>query len=328
MNQTCKVILEYPYEHGQWLEKRRHGIGGSDAAAILGLSRYNDPLSVYLEKSGQVTNDEDEPGPESPMWWGHQLEDDIAKAFRIETGLWTCHPDGMYGNLERPWQYANLDRLVKPKNGLDPLGPLEIKTTGLWHADEWADGEVPAAALTQLQHQLAVTGLPRGWLACLIGGQQFVVREVERDDELIKKMCDVEMLFWRGVQRRIPPAPNGSASAREAIARWFPEENPCERVLLTLDECHLLDEYRECGRIIRNLETHRERYKQKIQVALGEAEFGYDGEREIVRWRKVTPRRWDTKALEHDHPYLMDQYKKPGKPYRRFTVTDPMEDDK
>ena len=65
-----------------WLELRRHSIGGSDAAGIVGLSKWASPYSVWAEKTGQL--------PEQPdneaMRQGRDLEDYVARRWSEETG--------------------------------------------------------------------------------------------------------------------------------------------------------------------------------------------------------------------------------------------------
>ena len=38
----------------EWLEERRKGIGGSDAAAVAGLNPWRSAAAVYLDKVGEV----------------------------------------------------------------------------------------------------------------------------------------------------------------------------------------------------------------------------------------------------------------------------------
>ena len=42
-----------------WLELRRHSIGGSDAAGIVGLSKWASPYSVWAEKTGRLPEQPD-----------------------------------------------------------------------------------------------------------------------------------------------------------------------------------------------------------------------------------------------------------------------------
>ena len=72
--------LDMPRE--QWLELRRQGIGGSDAAAIVGLDRYRSPFDVYADKLGLK---KEQPDNEA-MRQGRDLEEYVASRFCEQTG--------------------------------------------------------------------------------------------------------------------------------------------------------------------------------------------------------------------------------------------------
>ena len=43
----------------EWLAIRKKGIGGSDAGAICGLNPYASPMNVYLDKTTEESDSED-----------------------------------------------------------------------------------------------------------------------------------------------------------------------------------------------------------------------------------------------------------------------------
>ena len=68
---SAKIVIStenLPYE--DWLEYRKQGIGGSDAAVACGISRYKSPVELWLEKTGQLPNQE----AGEAAYWGTQLE--------------------------------------------------------------------------------------------------------------------------------------------------------------------------------------------------------------------------------------------------------------
>ena len=75
----------------EWLEVRKRGIGSSDAAAAVGLCPYKSQLELWLEKTGRVVQDE-EPGQDSPMYWGTLLEPYVASAYTERTGVKVDRP--------------------------------------------------------------------------------------------------------------------------------------------------------------------------------------------------------------------------------------------
>lgn len=198
----------------EWLNERRSGIGGSDAAAILGLSPWKTPLSVYLEKIGQA--------PERPdndrMLWGRLLEPVIRQHYADQTGRVVRMPGTPYGLVRsetHPFMLATIDGFT------DDGRILEIKTAG--SADGWGEpgtDEVPEYYLPQVQHYLAVTGFAVADVAVLIGGHDFRIYHVEADKEFHDILIDVEASFWRCVEQRVPPPPVSG----DDVARLFPKD--------------------------------------------------------------------------------------------------------
>jgi putative phage-type endonuclease len=167
-----------------WLDLRRHGIGGSDVSAIVGLSNYATPLSVWLEKTGLYRPDDD---PSEAMEWGNILEPVVADEFSRRSGIPTTPYKFLLAHPEHPWMLANVDRLITadPVLLVDEHGVYEGKTTNAFARADWGtedDPKVPDHALLQSHHYLAVTGLPYAYVAVLIGGQRLVWRRVERDE--------------------------------------------------------------------------------------------------------------------------------------------------
>jgi putative phage-type endonuclease len=198
------LALPPPDEHDRWLEMRRTGLGGSDAAAALGLNRYSSPYKLFCEKLGLVP---DFVGNERTRW-GKRLEDVVATEAARRLGADTVlAPTAMYRSKSWPWMLANPDRFLIFSDG--SVAILEVKTTDWRLADQWdeREGEAPVHHVLQLMHYLAVTGLDRGHLVCLVGGNDLRMVEVHRDDLLIAEMADGEKALWdRICSGDAPPA--------------------------------------------------------------------------------------------------------------------------
>ena len=113
---------------------------------------------------------------------------------------------------------ANIDRRVVGENAI-----LECKTANQYLATEWQDDEIPASYLLQVQHYLFVTGAEVGYIAVLIGGQKFIWKEVQRDEELIQMIIESEKNFWKMVQDKTPPALDGSSAAEKYLKEKYKE---------------------------------------------------------------------------------------------------------
>lgn len=201
-----------------WKHLRRRGIGGSDAATLLGHNPWRDAFCVYVDKVC------DELAPDiqrESAYWGIKLEPLVAGEFQFRHPDLLVHkPRSIIGSSEYSWALGSLDYLVSPAQ-LDPEpgGVLEIKTTSSFYGKVW-DAGIPPYAYTQLQHYLMVTGLSSGWVACLIGGQRYIEYSCERDEQVIAQIIQAGEDLMRRVEERDPPEPDPSKpDVLEALER-------------------------------------------------------------------------------------------------------------
>lgn len=117
----------------KWLEYRRLGIGGSDVAAILGISPFRTARDLYYDKLNIVTADDE--GNWVAMEMGNLLEPLVAKIFARKTGLKVFKRQCMFQHPHHPWMLADLDYLVELPDG--SIAILEIKTTNYNARDNW-----------------------------------------------------------------------------------------------------------------------------------------------------------------------------------------------
>lgn len=301
----------------EWLEYRKKGIGGSDAGAICGLNRFRSAIDVWADKTGRA---EEKPDSEA-MRVGRDLEDYVAKRFEEATGKKVHRRNAMFQDTEHPWMLANVDREVVGENAL-----LECKTANAYGADRWADGQVPQSYEIQCHHYMAVTGADRVYIACLIMGIDFVVRVIERDEDVIRYLTAIEQDFWQKyvLADEMPPA-DGSEAAGDEILRAYPESDPDQSIEF-YDFDDDLDRLDQIDRLQAELKAEAESIKQSIQQKMKDAETAWIGDRKIT-WKSTKPRETiDTKRLKAEHPEIWEEYKKPGKPSRRFTVSKKKED--
>lgn len=312
-----------------WLDARRKGIGGSDAAAILGLDPFKTPLAVYLDKRGVLPDDDAGEAAE----WGNRLEPIVAEAAqdrinldRAAAGLSPIrfrrrnailqHPDDALG-----FMLASIDREgVGHENG---PGIFEAKTTGYWPARQWEDGgdTLPDRYHIQLQHYLAVTGRVHGWIGVLIAGQRLVVEEVQRDQALIDALVEIETAFWARVQDGQPPP--ASAADNDRIKDLYPNATPGSTTVLPRDAVELIDEWRAAKSAEKAATERVKRCDAQIRQLLGDHEAGLlpGVDQPVVRLPVITANRIDSKALRAAHPDIAEQFSKPSS-YRRLYVSE------
>lgn len=279
----------------EWLEERKRGIGGSDIAAVLGLSPFKSPLALYLEKSGEVDDDFKE---SEAMRWGTYLEQPIADAFTKETDVVTFQPPEitMYRSKELTIALASPDRLVIPAATTiqDPIAWYEGKNVGAHRKDEWIDENgkvvVPVQYLAQCQWENAVSGLPGTHVACLLGGQQFVHTYVERDDLLIADMFAAADAFWKRLDAHDPPEADGSSSTSAVIKRRFHTSEPGAVIDGGPELAALVFEWTQAKAQAAAAARSEKHFENQIKLLLRENEIGMDGERQLVTFR-TSPRK-------------------------------------
>jgi len=297
-------------DRDEWLEWRRKGIGGSDAAAVCGLDPYKSPIRLYLEKRGEVP--EEEPG--EAAHWGQLLEPVIADEFTRRTGKKVRRRNAILQHPEHPWMLANIDREIVGEPAL-----LEIKTVNAWDGKAIGEDRLPDRYIIQGQHYLAVTGYQRCYFAVLVGGQRLIVTHVDRDDELIAHLIEIEREFWRHVETGTPPPPDGSDDAKELLARMYPDADPDSIAVLPTDAEELIRQYHEAKAAEKAAAARRQEAENRLKALLGDRAIGRLHGVDVVTWKPVTQTRIDTKRLKAEKPDIYQQYATTTT-YRRFEV--------
>ncbi|MBX5476777.1 MAG: YqaJ viral recombinase family protein [Clostridia bacterium] len=296
----------------EWLEWRRMGIGSSDAPAVAGVDAYRTPMAVWLEKTGQVELEDEQ---SEAAYWGSVLEDVVAREFARRTGYKVRRRLAILQHPRHPFMLANLDRVVTDDAPGRAL--LEVKTTSAY-ANGWSEDRVPDRVMVQVQHQLAVTGYERAYVAVLIGGQRYQHYRIDRDDQLISDLIRIERDFWRLVETRTPPEWDGSDAAAELLKRLYPEAEAGKTVALPAEAEELLRAYDEAKRAEAEAAERRKEAENRLKALLGSAETGTVGDRRVI-WRNVVQRRLDSKRLQAERPDVYEAYLTETA-FRRFEV--------
>ena len=196
-----------------WLNAR-HGIGGSDASAVLGLNPYKTNTELYLEKTGQrIAPDISD---KDYVKYGHDAEPLLRQLFALDHQEYKVEyfGDNMIRNEKYPWAHASLDGELTDQDGRK--GILEIKTTNILQSmqrEKWRD-QIPDNYYIQILHYLLVTEYSfvelRAQLTSVWQGQiqlqtkdYYIERsDVEEDIEILKQ---AEEEFWQKVLKRQQP---------------------------------------------------------------------------------------------------------------------------
>jgi putative phage-type endonuclease len=252
----------------EWLVARREGIGGSDASAVLGVSRWKGPLGVYVEKLGIAAEEKENRFTK----WGRMLEGAVATAYEEETGrkLWDTGALTITRHAKIPYLFATLDRLVlHPERG---TGVLQIKTTSWGFLEEWRQ-EPPLEAQVQLQHEMAVAGVEWGSLAVLVAGREFRWVDVEINRDFIQAMVEAEGKFWKMVEGHEPPPPDRLEETGKALRALYPRDSG-ETIALPDEALVWHGDLVEAKAKVKEWEAKKVEGENKIKAAMGGATFG------------------------------------------------------
>lgn len=208
-------------DRDSWRWMRCCGLGGSDAAVVLGISPWRTIADLRFQKKRNPRG-----GRSTALRFGLYIEPFIFDRLAREDSRPMTEGAGL-GTLiskERRWQLANLDGYIGNLHSSDVVG-LEIKHTTAASLDRWADGP-PADYVAQLQHYMAVTGWSSFELHCLVVQDDrrrlfqhidhahdpdafthalvdktpMLSFHIERDDDYIERMCELEARVWRWIQ--------------------------------------------------------------------------------------------------------------------------------
>lgn len=275
---ALRLVNTKDMEKEEWLEWRKQGIGGSEVAAICGLSRFSSsPLSVYLDKLGQLAPLEDSP----EMKAGRMLEDTIAKWFTEETGIRVMQQHSIFQSRDNPFMLANIDRWVIGKNE-----GLEIKNTKEFCRKDWFDGQeeiIPVSAQLQANHYMAILGAERWYVAVLIGGWDFQWRVIERDEKLINSLVTIEYNFWHEhvLKKR---APDVTSQDTNLLNDMYPLSNGLK---FDLSESYyeLIKEFIESKETLKRAERRHEEAKNKVKSLMGDYELAFWQGEKLFSWK-------------------------------------------
>lgn len=296
----------------EWLALRKQGIGGSDAAAACGLSRWKSPLGLWLEK---ISSDTQSVYNEA-MFWGTTLEPVIRDVFSTKIGKVVEVMPYIFQSEDYPFMIADIDGIIREDDGSVSL--VEIKTVSTFKAGEWADG-LPAEYYIQIQHYLAVCELPRAYVVYLIGGNELHYELVERDEETISTIIMLESAFWDKVVRR--QKPDVDENSAEALDQLYPASNKTS-IILPDEADKLLDDYMAIKAIEDDVKKQKNLLENQLKSMLGEAECAKSRNGFSVSWKEAVSTRLDTAALKKEQPDLVAKYTVRSS-YRRFSVYKP-----
>lgn len=285
----------------EWLKHRQAGIGGSDASCIAGLNPWKSAIQLYMDKK--------EENPQEVkslrMELGNRLEGLVAELFTEETGLKVRNVNGILKNDKYPFAIANIDRAIVGEKAF-----LECKTTNSYALKEWEEG-VPAHYEIQCLHYMAITGATHCYIAALIGNSDFIWHKIERDQETIDYLMQIERDFWENnIEKDVVPMPDGSDAYSEYLKKKYDKSNGQVIELHLLENgVNKLNRYDEIVADIKVLESEKKLIEQEIQLHMEEFEVAKIGDRKVT-WKSSSRNTIDSKKLKAEMPDIAQQYMK------------------
>lgn len=308
----------------EWLELRKKGIGGSDASVVAGLNKYKSPFMLFLEKTGQVEADEifetDEDGAfisgSEAAYFGTKDEAAVAAEFSLRTKLKVRRDNRMMAHKDHPWMIANIDRRVVGTNEI-----LECKIASEYLKGEWEGDDLPQEYYIQGMHYLAVTGAEAVWFAVKIGGNKFVYKRIERDEDVIENLIAIEKDFWENhVMTGNAPDIDGSDASTGFLKALYPVGETGAEIELPDEAEPLIEQYHNASEQLDLYKKQKAEAENKLKAFVGEAEIGL-AQSHLIEWKTVKARETlDSKALRAEHPDIYTKFVKVGKPTRRFAI--------
>ena len=300
--------------YADWLLSRRRGIGGSDVAKILGLSKYSSPYQIWMDKTGKIEINTSETS--EAAYWGHQMEEVVAQEFAKRTGKQVEESKQIYFHKDYPFLLANVDRLVVGEDAI-----LECKTASEYLKDAWEGDEIPIAYLAQVQHYLNVLDKPKAYIACLIGGNKFVWKEIQRDDELIEQMTEKLVDFWENyVLADVAPSVDGNASTTEFLNKMYGKDYHDHSIELNAQQIQDLKNLKELKKYESDIKEQINGIENRIKNALGESEATFGNSMEYkVSWKSFSRVTVDSKLLKSKYPEVYENVTNKSES-KRFTV--------
>jgi len=279
-------------DRDDWLAWRRGGLGASDIAALMGISPWASPWSVWADKCGLLP-----PEPENEyMAAGRWLERAIGPWFEDVTGLAVAGEQMWCTHKQNDWARCTPDGFVFDvppgallSQGADAVamdiahGPFEVKVLGF--GKRW--DPIPPYYQAQGQWQMYVTDMPKCFFAVL-HGRRLEVYELDRDPADIEFMVERAECFWRDhVLAGVPPATDASDATTRAIAAVYAESTP--------DSVEIQSGFVEAWRIAygsRRAAQESEKYAaNKLRALLRDHEEGTVGGRRVISLRSQTTSR-------------------------------------
>lgn len=301
---TGRLILPADADRADWLNARRSGLGSSDVAAVLGISRYGNALSVYHDKTGGLPLESDD---SEPALWGRAFEETVAREWARRNRS-VVRRVGLVANTERPWQMCTLDRRVLEcplADGREKCA-VEIKCRDKMKAGQFRRG-VADDVLVQTLWQADVCGYDHIHAAVLIGGndyRQYVIRVADHQ-QLITDLRTAGANAWKQITDRRPPSVPGDADPDvllDLYEQLYPQRSGAVDITRDIDTQDAVADYLDAHNDFAAAEKRKKAAKARILSGLAGAESATVLDKTFVSLDEQSREYCDTERLAERYP--------------------------
>jgi len=284
-------------------QDRQSIIGGSEIAALMGMSRWKTPLQLWAQKTGRFQ--EDPLGNFEAAEIGTELEEYVSRKFTKKTGIKLRRDSRTFRHSQYPYLVAHIDRWVVGEDAV-----FEAKTASAFKLKEWTDDKIPQEYVLQVQWYLGILKKKIGYIAVLIGGQKFIWNKIEFDKELFETMIQKAIDFKEHyIDADVMPI--AMAGDNDFLDSIWPSSVP-EKVIEWDGEketrINMLIEERVGGLLaIRDARKELDDIEAKLKQEMGDNEMGKTNQF-ILTWKNQIRESADTRKLKDDG--LFERYKK------------------
>lgn len=303
---------------------RKSGIGGSDASAVVGLSKYATPLDVYLDKTTDVVKETTE-----AMTRGNVLEPFVKSLFEKETGWSVYDIAKTERHQERSYMIANLDGFLPAERAIVEFKTANYRTKGDWGTE--GSDEIPKEYLIQVAHYASVMDLNTVHIGVLFGDESlfkafmqlqilkeqhgvpvdldflnsdFRIYTYTRNRELERKLINKERAFWFDhIEPRI--APSVQDGCVDDILKAYPVAEDKE-VCVGEQEIRKLQKLQDIKQKKKEIEEEENTVKADVMKIFGEASRLVDSSQTLLAtWKNKTRTLFDKESLAKQYPDIL-----------------------
>jgi putative phage-type endonuclease len=289
----------------QWLQARRKGLGGSDMAAIMGLSPHRSAWDVFSSKLGIVEPEEDTP--------------ERTRGRRLERAVLEWAAEDAHAELDLPEPNSLVLGPTEPALG-SPDGYLQTPE-GYWGIEAktardtkgWGphgSDVVPIYYAIQCQWYAYVCRIERWDLAVFFPiSEDWRRYTIMADRKVARVLADRAAKWWQDhIVARVPPPLDASDAAAAWLLQRYPVPVSGMRTA-TLEEEALAVQFHQLKAQSRALEEKEKDLRNRLVERIGDAEGIYWANGKAT-WKDQGRSHLDVKALTAAHPMLAEQFRR------------------